>query len=144
MIKKNKRKICWVLKNIMEPKRYAEIEVSKKTKDISLPVSVDWHSECCFICMEDFSIKRPRVMLWSCKHNTCWECYEKLVSMSKLKCTYCQSKHIDSIPIHGYVGTKLPDGEHIFAPKELGKDCEKLTRDYVQQNIINNLKKINV
>jgi hypothetical protein len=116
--------------------RFSEIKIKK---NIPAPVSLTWHEISCFICMENFNEKRPRVMFWSCRHNTCFECYEHLVSRKIMNCTYCNSKHINiSMSVEKYTSTKLPDGQYIHIPLELvNSDC-KLYKDDLQKNIILN------
>lgn len=49
-----------------------------------------WYSDDCYVCMETFSKKSPRVFLFDCKHCLCLSCSNSKFMKNKKEC-FCKS-----------------------------------------------------
>lgn len=125
--------------NKMNKLRYSEIEVKTK-KPLPAPIPISWHSNECYVCMEEFNENRARTQFWKCRHNTCWKCYETQVKRKDMKCYYCNAKQLDLTDIvKTYRQVILPDGEKMFIVENLS--ASKPVKDEIQQELIRNMLK---
>ncbi len=139
LIKKNKKRICPSISLFTKKKnivKIAEIEV-KKPKTPILPLSIEWHSDCCYICFDEFGKDLPRTMLWSCRHNICWKCYKERVKNKQMICGYCRAEHLPDPMSIGEFKVRKISGEYMYTASALKEDCKRLTQDHLQKNIIN-------
>lgn len=53
---------------------------------------MDWHSDICFICLDDFSSSKPRLFFHNCIHAVCVDCLH-------IKLDYYDSKQIKVVDL---------------------------------------------
>lgn len=51
-------------------------------------IKIEWYSDHCYVCLDEFSEHKPRLFLFNCKHCVCSECSRKLKTK---ECCVCNS-----------------------------------------------------
>jgi len=106
---------------------------------------MDWHSNICFMCLDDFSISKPRLFFHNCIHALCMDCLHvkldyydnKKVKVIDMICNYghCNKPileealernmniHIlnnnDSVYVYNYSIYEIPNEVHMLRKDKL-------------------------
>lgn len=99
-----------------------------------------WHSNECYVCLENFSTDRPRVLSYKCLHAVCFECWVDMAHKMRLnvinRCSICKAvrfRHPAAVVCEQNIITTY-DGNLLYANNDL------LSRDFIQEQIIKNFK----
>ena len=112
---------------------------------------MDWHSNVCFMCLDDFSLSNPRIFFHNCIHALCREClYTKIEyydnkknkNVVDLTCDYghCNRPILGealnrNINIH-----KLSDNDSVYvynySSYDIPDEAQLLTKDKLQEILI--------
>jgi hypothetical protein len=114
---------------------------------------MNWHSDICYICLDDFNLTKPRLFSYGCIHATCSECLTlKIEYTSKRegfrydlknnKCDYgrCYQPVLKEALCRTFQTYKINDDDALFiynyASDEAQGDDAFMMRDTLQQILI--------
>ena len=130
---------------------------------------MDWHSNACYLCLDTFNIRNPRLFFHNCIHAICRDCLEtkllfydkKKVNIFNIKCDYgrCNKpilrealnrnmnihkiNETDSVYIYDYSSYDIPNEINLITKDKLQEIMIKskgLQTGFINENIRNTIK----
>jgi len=92
---------------------------------------MNWYSNECFLCLDEFSIEKPRTFTCLCQHAICVSCAKMLPDKSK--CTYCSASNNPMFNnLEEVLSYELKDGTFINIPSPL----ESILKEDITQKLM--------
>ena len=114
---------------------------------------MNWQSDICYMCLDDFSHNKPRLFSYNCIHATCRECLfkkidyveqtsGKLFDTTKISCDYgyCKQPLLEEALCRNFQTHKINDQDALFiysySSDEIPEKDNLKIRDTLQQILI--------